>query len=140
VVNNGQEDIESDGTEKEIPAISRDFTITNQKVIWILATLVVYLGSSYVNSIINNPNTRIDALVDELTHVHKELDDLKYEVAQTQRNDLECDLRNDRQQNDIDMLKKMGGECVNWRHKAEVEIIQLNEFYKWYSHRERIPD
>jgi len=140
VANNGQGDYESNGTEKEIPAISRDFTITNQKVVWILATALLYVVVDSFNSIINSPHSRIDALVEELNHVHEELDDLKFSVAQTERNDLECDMRNDRQQKDIDMLKAIGGDCVTWRAKAEEQIDTLSGFYNWYSHRERLPD
>jgi len=105
-----------------------------------MATAFIFVATYSFNSVINSPHSRIDAMVGEIDHIHKELDDLKYEVAQTQRNDLECDLRNDRQQDDIDMLKGMGGQCVNWRAKAEVEIIQLKQLYDWYLKKKRLPD
>lgn len=126
---------------------NNEFSITNRdviglhwKVIVLMAAAILFLATYSVNSVINSPHDRIDALVGEIVHVHKELDDLKYEVAQTQRNDLECERRNDRQQADLDMLKNMGSQCVNWRAKAEVEISQLKQIYDWYLKIKRLPD
>lgn len=80
----------TDDTKRKIPESSRDFTITNAKVIGLLAALVIYLSVDFISNIATTPHSRIDRMGKSIYQIDDAIDVLEQDILNIKNDDDNC--------------------------------------------------
>jgi hypothetical protein len=87
------------------------FTVTNRQVITALAAVVVMAGSFIINTFVFDDR-------EALQRVKSDIADINFLIAQIQRDNLECERRNEEQQINIDNLEEWRDAHIKWGYES----------------------
>jgi hypothetical protein len=100
------------------------YRITNAKVIGLLAAIVVLGGSWFINIFVIGDHTKTSKLEDKI-------EEIRFKLAQIERDDMECERRTDRQEIQINEINNWRISHKDWgmkmRNEDESRLSRIEE-------------